>query len=123
MAIQPPRMEGRFSITSRRLEHGIALDLSGDVDLATAPIVEEELRRAAESEDRVVLNLQDVGFMDSTGIRVVISADQRLREQGASLRLVHVPAQVHRLFELVGVIDHLEIDDSLDGGPEPPTRA
>jgi anti-anti-sigma factor len=111
-------VEGPFSISSRRLEGGIALDLTGDVDIATAPIVEDELRRAEQSEDLVVLNLHDVRFMDSTGIRMVIAADQRLRERGATLRITHVPAQVQKLFKLVGVIGHLEVDESLDGGSD-----
>jgi anti-anti-sigma factor len=113
METQTGSVDRGFSISCRRLEEGLALDLSGDVDIATAPIVEDELLRAEQSEDLIVLNLHDVNFMDSTGIRMVIAADQRLRERGASLRIVNVPGQVHKLFKLVGVLDHLGID----GGP------
>lgn len=114
--------DGSFSITSRRLEHGILVALSGEVDLATAPVADDELRRAEESADLVVLDLGDVSFMDSTGLRMVISADQRLRARGASLQIQRIPRQVRRLFELVGMLDHFEITDdaeadgaSLDG--------
>lgn len=113
--------DASFSITSRRLERGILLALSGDLDLATASVVEDELRRAEQSEDLVVLDLANLSFMDSTGLRTVISADQRLRERGAALEIRHVPRQVERLFELVGVKDHLAIADRADpqtnGGP------
>src|SRR5579875_2784411 len=88
---------GSFSISSRRLDDGILVALSGDVDLATAQIVDDELRRAEHSESLVVLDLGEVSFMDSTGLRTVIAADQRLRERGASLRIARVPAQVSRL--------------------------
>jgi anti-anti-sigma factor len=99
--------DGSFSISSRRLDRGILVALSGDVDLATATIVDEELRRAEQSEDLVVLDLGDVSFMDSTGLRIVISAHERLHERGASLEIRQVPPQVARLFELVGVNHHL----------------
>lgn len=116
---QSPSGEGSLSITSRRLEHGIHVALSGDVDLATGSVVDDELRRAEQSEDLIVLDLGEVSFMDSTGLRIVISAHQRLRERGASLKIEHVPPQVWRLFELVGVLEHLGIAHpdraSLDG--------
>ena len=114
-----PSLDGAFRISTRRLEHGIALYLVGDVDIATASIVEDELRRAEESEDLIVLDLEDVAFMDSTGLRMVISADHRLRERGGALQISHVPPQVEKLFRLVGILDHLDIDDRLDGRPEP----
>lgn len=109
------RADGPFTITTRRLDEGIVFALTGEVDLATAPIVEAELRRAEHSEDLVVLDLGEVSFMDSTGIRMVIAADQRLRERRARLRIVHVPRQVRRLFKLVGIEGRLEIDDGLQG--------
>jgi anti-sigma B factor antagonist len=108
-----------FSISSRRLEDGILVALSGDVDIATATVVDEELRRAEQSESLIVLDLAEVGFMDSTGLRTVISADQRLRERGGSLRIVHVPSQVNRLFDLVGMRGHLTIDDRPDSQVPP----
>jgi anti-anti-sigma factor len=96
------------------------IELTGDVDLATAAIAEEELRRAESSEELIVLDLQAVSFMDSTGIRMVIAADQRLRNRGGTLRIVRVPHQVHKLFELVGITEHLTIDDSLEASPPGP---
>jgi anti-anti-sigma factor len=117
---QIPAVDGSFSISSHRLEHGIVIELFGDVDLATAPIAEEELRRAESSEELIVLDLQSVSFMDSTGIRMVIGADQRLRERGGTLRIVRVPHQVHKLFELVGITDRLTIDGSFEPSPPVP---
>lgn len=108
--------QGGFSISSHRLEHGITLALTGEVDLASAQIVEDELRRAEESENLIVLDLKQVSFMDSTGLRTVIAADKRLRERGASLRIVHIPRQVHRLFDLVGISRHLDIAESPENG-------
>jgi anti-anti-sigma factor len=112
------KADGSFTISSQRLEQGIVVAPAGDVDLATAPIVEDELRRAEESEEVIVLDLAQVSFMDSTGLRMVITADQRARDRGGTLRIVHVPAPVRRLFDLVGIAERLEIVDVLDGRPD-----
>jgi anti-anti-sigma factor len=111
--------DGSFTITSRRLEHGILIALTGDVDLSTASIVEDEVRRAEESEDLIVLDLDHVSFMDSSGIRMIVGAHRRLRARDGTLRLANVPAQVRRLFELAGILEHLEIADPEDGQEDP----
>ncbi len=105
-----------FGISSHRFEHGIVIKPTGEVDLGTASIVEDELRRAEESEDLIVLDLGGISFMDSTGVRMVVAADRRLRERGGALRLTNLPRQVEKLFRLVGIADHLTID----GGPPEP---
>lgn len=112
---RPPGADGSFGVSSRRLERGILIALDGDLDLATATVVEDELRRAEHSEARVVIDLANVSFMDSTGIRMLISADRRLREQGGSLQIIHVPAHIQRLFELVGIARHLVIAEDVPG--------
>jgi anti-anti-sigma factor len=109
-----------FRISSRRLDDGILVALAGDVDLATATVLDDELRRAEESESLIVLDLGEVLFMDSTGLRTVIAADQRLRDSGGSLRIVNVPAQVSRLFDLVGISQHLAIEPRRAGAEDSP---
>jgi len=113
-AATPP---GSFSLSSRRLEHGILIELSGEIDIATAAVIEDELRRAEESEELIVLDLGGISFMDSTGLRIVIAGDQRMRERGGSLQLTRVPTRVSELFNLVGIADYLTIIES--DGPVP----
>jgi anti-anti-sigma factor len=121
-------IDRRFAISCRRLDdvaalhslghadsgQGVLLALSGEVDLATAPVVEDELRRAEASQDLIVLDLRDVSFMDSTGIRTLVAADRRNRERGAALVVVQGSRQVRRLFELSGLAQHLEVLDGDD---------
>ncbi len=105
------KVDGSFSISSRRLDEGVLVKPSGDIDLATAPVFDAELLRAEDAASLIVLDLGEVSFMDSTGLRAVIAAEQRLRARGGSLRVVHLPSQVRRLFDLVGISGHLTIDD------------
>jgi anti-anti-sigma factor len=80
----------------------------GELDLATAPEVQRELERAERSDAaEIVLDLGGLTFIDSTGIRMVLHADQRSRMDGDRLRLLPGRDQVHKVFALCGLVDRL----------------
>jgi anti-sigma B factor antagonist len=85
------------------------LVVSGEIDLATAPVVERELLQAMESHDRVAIDLSRTSYMDSTGLHVMMAADRRLRARNGRLLIVQGPPQVRRVFELTGLNDRLDI--------------
>jgi anti-anti-sigma factor len=99
----------QIGIVIRRLQHGIVLAVAGEIDLATAPIVERALRRAEESHDLVAIDLSRTSFMDSTGLHVIMAANLRLSERGGRLVIIQGPPQVNRIFELTGLSDHLDL--------------
>jgi anti-anti-sigma factor len=99
----------QIGIVSRRLEHGLVLAVSGEIDLATATAVERELCRAEESHDLVALDLSQVSFLDSAGLHAIVAANLRLRERGGRLLVVAGPPYISRLFELTGLSDRLDI--------------
>ena len=77
----------------------------GDVDIATAPNLEEDIRAALESSTSVVIDLSGVTFMDSSGIAVLIRAADTAANRNAVLRVRSSSGQVRRLLELTGLID------------------
>jgi anti-sigma B factor antagonist len=90
----------------------VSIVLSGELDISTAPRVEEELQRVEETGPAViVLDLRELEFMDSTGLRVIVSADGRAREADRSLRLVRGPEAVQRIFRVTRLDERLEIGD------------
>jgi anti-anti-sigma factor len=94
---------------------GVRIVLSGELDISTAPRVEEELTRVEEGRPAVILlDLRELEFMDSTGLRVIVSADGRAREAGRSLRLVRGPEAVQRIFRVTRLDERLEIGDDPD---------
>ena len=99
----------QIAIGRRRLEHGIVLAVSGEIDLATAPTLEHELLRAEQTDAVVAIDLTNVSFMDSTGLHMIMDANLRLRERGGRLIIVQGPPQIRRLFELTGLSDHLDL--------------
>jgi anti-anti-sigma factor len=73
----------------------------GDLDLAAGRILEGEIRqRKSPSTERVVVDLRGVGFLDSTGLRVLISLRNDAKRGGHDLTLVAGPPTVQRVFQL-----------------------
>jgi len=91
------------------------LGLHGELDLLGAPLLEEEIEKAeTEAPAIVVLDLQDLQFVDSAGLRVILAAHERSRQQGKELALTPGSEQVQRLFTIAGVDEHLRIIGSPD---------
>jgi len=84
----------------------------GELDLAGAAELERELQRlAGETLDALVIDLRDVAFMDSSGLRVVALAARVNAEQGRRFALVRGAAQVMRVFEITRMAERLGFVD------------
>jgi anti-anti-sigma factor len=80
--------------------------ISGEVDAATVPLLEEALAEAAQVATGVlVVDVAGVTFMDAAGLRVLLGAQAEAAKRRAGLRLAHVSAAVQRLFTAAGVQD------------------
>jgi anti-anti-sigma factor len=90
--------------------------LSGELDISTAPELERVLGHLTvpEGPARIVLDLRDLRFMDSTGLRLVVTADLRLRRENRELALIAGPESVHRVFRLAMLEERLTF---VDGSP------
>jgi anti-anti-sigma factor len=87
--------------------------LSGELDLAGAAALEQELARLeGESPGAIVLDMRAVHFMDSSGLRVIAVASQRAREAGRRLALVPGSEQVMRVFDITRMRERLDFVDA-----------
>jgi anti-anti-sigma factor len=86
----------------------VRVSLEGELDLSNVLYVEEEIRKAEKRKPAIVLDLRQLRFLDSTGLRVIVSAHQRARNQGRRLRIVPGGEAVRRLFRLSGLERRLE---------------
>ena len=100
----------RFEVKRDDRDGGVWLSLAGELDLSTAADLEEELRGAErDGTGLVVLDLRELEFMDSSGLRVIVVADSRARELGRRLAIVQGPEPVARVFQVTGLDSRLEI--------------
>jgi anti-sigma B factor antagonist len=82
----------------------------GELDLDTAPALEQELASVREQgTSRLVLDLRRLTFMDSTGLRLVIRWDTAGREEGFDFAIVPGPDVVQRVIRLTGMEDLLTV--------------
>jgi anti-sigma B factor antagonist len=80
------------------------IDVAGEVDLYTAPRLEEALTRgAAGAPPLLVVNLSKTTYMDSTALRVLTAALKRIHERDGTLALVSTQPKIGKLFTITGL--------------------
>jgi anti-sigma B factor antagonist len=105
------RSVGSLRIRRSGDDSEVVLSLGGELDLQSAPELERELAAIrSDRPRRMLLDLSQLEFMDSTGLAVIIGAEQAAAADGISVRLRAGGPQVQRLFELTGVLDQLTFD-------------
>jgi anti-sigma B factor antagonist len=106
-------VQSHFRLQVRNEGRTTVIAVSGELDLASSPALQEELDRVAASESQMlIIDLRELDFMDSTGLSVLVRAHQRIEEQGRQLAMVKGPQQVQRLLSLTGVADRLTLVDA-----------
>jgi anti-anti-sigma factor len=85
--------------------------VAGELDVATAPALEQTLRRAELRARLVALDLRELTFMDSCGVHVIVYASIRAWRAGRRLVLVRGSAPVDRVFTLTKTSELVEVVD------------
>ena len=102
-----------MEINSRKNETAIILDIYGDVDLYNAPDLVNMIHKLAEKEKcKIIINLKDVFYIDSSGIGAIISGLLHVEENSGELKIIHISAAVKKIFELTNLISFFDIYDS-----------
>jgi anti-sigma B factor antagonist len=98
-------------ITRRREGEARVLALHGELDLASAPLLERALEDAENGGDRhLVVDLGGLEFVDARGLRVLLAARERSRQNGHALSLRGASQTVRRVFELTQTIEQFRFD-------------
>jgi anti-sigma B factor antagonist len=97
------RLEGRVRV----------LKLSGELDVASSATLEQSVAEAVDY-DRLVMDLSDLQFIDSTGLSVLVAAHQHELAAGREFCVVQGPSQVQRLLALTGLEQRLTVADTLE---------
>jgi len=104
-----------LEVQTREQDGAVHLALTGELDLSTVDKVEDELRRVEDGgAETVVLDLTALSFLDSTGLRTIVTADQRARKHGRRLAIVKGPDTVHRVFTITRLDERLDMVEAAD---------
>ena len=91
------------------------LSVSGEVDVYTAPRFRERLiELVTEGKHRIVVDLESVDFLDSTGLGVLVGGLKRLRSHDGDLALVCTQPRILKVFEITGLTKVFSIHESVD---------
>jgi anti-anti-sigma factor len=88
----------------------------GEIDLATVDLVRGAVERELKPGQDLVVDLREVGFMDTSGLRYVLELVERSSRDGFAVRLVRGPSAVQRVFEVSGLAPRLPFVDDLEAG-------
>ena len=84
----------------------VVVTVRGEVDLATAPELESCVSRAFEgAPGAVILDLAALTFIDSSGLRVLVTLARDATTRGSSMALRNVPPHAQRVLDLTGLAD------------------
>lgn len=83
--------------------------LVGKLTVAAAPSLESAFAELPEDVVDIVLDLTDLDYVASAGLRVIVSRDKRARQNGGSVRLANPSGEVMEVFDATGLVDILEI--------------
>jgi anti-sigma B factor antagonist len=96
-------MPVNFTLSSEKLDGGAdyIVSLGGEVDLYTAPELKQELHRlVSQGATRLVIDMSETTFIDSTTLGVLLSVVKRVRPEGGTVVLVCPDRNVRRIFEI-----------------------
>ncbi|MEV1332322.1 STAS domain-containing protein [Micromonospora costi] len=100
---------------------GTCLRLSGELDMSSAPALNAAIDRLiAAGERRLLADLTDLTFCDSTGMAAFVRGDNRAAADGGWLRVTGASGRVERVLRLTGLADVLRYDP---GPVDPASRA
>ena len=102
-----------MEINRRESGEIVIFDINGEIDLYNAPEIKENIKEEMnKTKVNIIINLDKVSYIDSSGIGVLISSLSNLKKVGGALKLINVYASVRKVFELTKLTSFFDIYDS-----------
>jgi len=108
--------EPQFRLEEHPLSGARLLVAAGEMDIATAPELDAALTKAArEGSEPVIVDLCEVTFMDSTGLRTLLRGRQRLDQAGVRMAIACSSDAVRKVFDLTKTAELLDVAPDREG--------
>ena len=104
-----------FEVRTSRAGDAAIVTIVGEIDMANAPEVKREIDGSRDGVERVVVDLSEVTFLDSSALNALVQSQRDLAEREISFRVVSPADQsVRKVFEITHLTEPLSVVDSLD---------
>lgn len=104
-----------LTITNRTVDEFDVIEIGGEIDVYTAPRLRESIVAAVEAgHNRLIIDVQQVKFLDSTGLGVLVGALKRVRGEGGSLDIVCTQERILKIFEITGLDKVFGLHESVE---------
>jgi len=102
-----------LKMRTREVDEVIIIDVSGQITLgeASAAIRDEVRDQSGHGNRKILLNLADVNYIDSSGIGELVSAFTTTKNQGGELKLLHLTKKVHDLLQITKLYTVFDVKD------------
>ncbi len=98
-----------MKITKNQNGNSLCLALEGRLDTNTAPELENTIKGAIEGVEELTIDMADLDYLSSAGLRVLLGAQKIMNKQG-SMSVIHVNDTIMEIFEVTGFADILTIE-------------
>ena len=97
-----------MTITKRNEGNKLTIELEGRLDTTTAPELEAVLKESLNGVSDLTLDMEQLCYLASAGLRVVLAAQKQMNKQG-HMTVTHVCEAIMEVFEITGFVDILDI--------------
>ena len=98
-----------MEIRKKKDGSSLTLELEGRLDTTTAPELEAELNQSLDGVTALTLDMAQLAYLSSAGLRVILAAQKRMNKQG-SMVVRHVNETIMEVFEVTGFVNILNIE-------------
>jgi anti-sigma B factor antagonist len=92
--------------------------ISGELDGKTSPEAQEQILPQAEGAEALVIDMSEVGYMSSAGLRMLLLIYRHIGASGGSVALVGLTEEIEDTMELTGFLKYFKTYDSVDDAIE-----
>lgn len=99
-----------MTISETRKDSMVQLDIEGRIDTNTSPELQKRILQAFQKGSTVILNLEQVDYISSSGLRALLIGQKTASSKGGAMKLVHVRDSVKKVFTMTGFSKMLTIE-------------
>jgi anti-sigma B factor antagonist len=107
-----------MEINIKPMDPATVVEIVGDIDGKTAPQAQEQILPLLQSGARVLLNMSQVGYMSSAGLRIMLSTHRQATANKAQVALVGLSEDIQETMSATGFLSFFTLYDTVEAGLE-----